>query len=200
MLGRRDAFAPGLTLAPCGSQPLAAAWEALLARSPNAKVILTVRSSPEAWAASAKATILNRGGWGHRVIRTLLEVPFGLMYYEMFDITAGEPGWSRSAKIRDDGELVKFYTAWNARVRRRCPADRLLVFEVSQGWEPLCAFLGKAVPTDAAGDPLPFPRVNDTASFRRKFHRNRRRGWLLTLFPLTAPWVLLRMFVFNPLR
>jgi len=35
----------------------------------------------------------------------------------------------------------------------------LLVFEPRQGWEPLCAFLGKDVPDGA------FPHVNDTADF-----------------------------------
>jgi hypothetical protein len=39
------------------------------------------------------------------------------------------------------------------------PAERLLVFDVRQGWEPLCNFLGVAVPD------TPFPRTNDRAEF-----------------------------------
>ena len=38
-------------------------------------------------------------------------------------------------------------------------ADRLLVFEVSQGWEPLCKFLGVPVPKG------PFPRSNNREEF-----------------------------------
>ena len=34
---------------------------------------------------------------------------------------------------------------------------RLLVFDVTEGWEPLCKFLGVQVPDGS------FPRVNDTA-------------------------------------
>jgi hypothetical protein len=41
-----------------------------------------------------------------------------------------------------------------ARVRRIVPADRLLVYRVQEGWEPLCRFLGADVPDE------PFPRVN----------------------------------------
>jgi len=36
------------------------------------------------------------------------------------------------------------------------------VYEVSQGWGPLCAFLDKPVPQE------PFPRLNDTASWNAR--------------------------------
>lgn len=35
------------------------------------------------------------------------------------------------------------------------PAEQLLVFDVKEGWEPLCAFLEKPMPAS------PFPRVNE---------------------------------------
>jgi len=44
-------------------------------------------------------------------------------------------------------------------VRATIPRERLLVFDVSEGWEPLCAFLGVPVPSTA------FPRVNSTQEF-----------------------------------
>jgi hypothetical protein len=51
-------------------------------------------------------------------------------------------------------------------VKRTIPADRLLVYQVSEGWEPLCRFLGVPMP-DA-----PFPHVNTTEDFRKMFgHR-----------------------------
>ncbi|WIA15435.1 hypothetical protein OEZ85_002084 [Tetradesmus obliquus] len=52
------------------------------------------------------------------------------------------------------------YVEWNEGVKQHVPADRLLVFHPSQGWEPLCAFLGKPVPQQ------PFPHVNDTQGFK----------------------------------
>ena len=58
----------------------------------------------------------------------------------------------------------------NAEVQRQIPAERLLVFDVLEGWEPLCAHLGVPVP-DA-----PFPRVNDRAEFQQHAQRGREAG------------------------
>ena len=41
------------------------------------------------------------------------------------------------------------------------PKDQLLVMELSQGWEPLCKFLGKPIPDE------PFPRANDSAAIKQ---------------------------------
>lgn len=49
-------------------------------------------------------------------------------------------------------------------MKRTVPPERLLVYEVKQGWEPLCKFLGVPVPDE------PFPHENDRAEFQ-KFHR-----------------------------
>jgi hypothetical protein len=50
-------------------------------------------------------------------------------------------------------------------VRETIAPERLLVFDVKEGWEPLCAFLGVPVPEDE-----PFPHVNDTAAFHEFTH------------------------------
>ena len=55
------------------------------------------------------------------------------------------------------------------------PAARLLVFDVREGWPPLCAFLGVPVP-DA-----PFPRVNDADEIRRISRLLSATAWLLLL-------------------
>ena len=52
----------------------------------------------------------------------------------------------------------------NAQVEERVPAERLLVYDVKQGWEPLCEFLGVEPPKDE-----PFPHLNDT--FRKLVRR-----------------------------
>ncbi|MCB1433783.1 MAG: hypothetical protein KDK75_15235 [Alphaproteobacteria bacterium] len=46
-------------------------------------------------------------------------------------------------------------------VKATVPADRLLVFTVDQGWDPLCRFLGVPVPD------TPFPNVNDRAEIKK---------------------------------
>ena len=44
--------------------------------------------------------------------------------------------------------------------------DRLLVFDVKEGWEPLCRFLGVPVP-----EGVPFPRLNDAAEFKARIRK-----------------------------
>jgi Sulfotransferase domain len=41
------------------------------------------------------------------------------------------------------------------------PANKLLVYSVTEGWEPLCKFLGVPVP------PTPFPRKNERAQMQK---------------------------------
>jgi hypothetical protein len=55
------------------------------------------------------------------------------------------------------------------------PPERLLVFDVKQGWGPLCAFLGVAVPEG------PFPRVNDAKQFQGYTKRATIVSWVLLL-------------------
>ncbi len=51
---------------------------------------------------------------------------------------------------------------WNAAVTQAIPPERLLVFKVSEGWAPLCKFLGVPIPD------TPFPQVNDTPTFKKR--------------------------------
>ena len=59
------------------------------------------------------------------------------------------------------------FTEHNDLVRRLVPSDRLLEYEVREGWVPLCEFLDKDVPATVS-----FPRVNDTKSFRDSADRS----------------------------
>jgi hypothetical protein len=47
-------------------------------------------------------------------------------------------------------------------VKAGVPAERLLVWEVSQGWEPICRALHLPVPDE------PFPKSNSTAEFKAR--------------------------------
>jgi hypothetical protein len=48
--------------------------------------------------------------------------------------------------FEDRAAAIATHRAWDAAVRERVPADRLLVYDAAEGWEPLCSFLGRAVP------------------------------------------------------
>ena len=56
---------------------------------------------------------------------------------------------------------IEVYERHNDEVKRRVPSERLLVYEVKEGWGPLCEFLGVPEPEE------PFPRLNDAALMRR---------------------------------
>jgi hypothetical protein len=57
-----------------------------------------------------------------------------------------------------------------AEVRSLVPPENLLEYKISDGWGPLCEFLGEEVPDTA------FPRGNDMADFFKRCRgRNRRQ-------------------------
>jgi len=58
----------------------------------------------------------------------------------------------------DEG-LIAVMENWNETVKRTVPAERLLAWYPSDGWEPLCDFLEVDIPDE------PVPHVNDTAAF-----------------------------------
>lgn len=56
------------------------------------------------------------------------------------------------------------YEAHNLWVRAHVPPERLLIFDPSMGWEPLCTFLGKDLPHQTKL--APFPKTNERARLR----------------------------------
>ena len=63
-------------------------------------------------------------------------------------------------RFEDREFAIDVFERHNEAVKTAVPADRLLVHEIGEGWEPLARFL-EVEPPDA-----PFPRLNDTAAFR----------------------------------
>ena len=60
-----------------------------------------------------------------------------------------------SGNVQDRAALRRGFIMHNEHVRTKVPRDKLLDFQPSDGWGPLCAFLGKEVPSG------PFPHVNE---------------------------------------
>ena len=95
-------------------------------------------------------------------------------------------------RFLDRPHAVAVFNRHNEEVRRVVPADRLLVFEVKQGWEPLCAFLGVPVPPGK-----PFPNLNDAAQFRGRIRRIARSiriaGYtIMALILVSLVWLTVR--------
>jgi Sulfotransferase domain len=67
-----------------------------------------------------------------------------------------------SGNFEDREYAIEVFNRHNEGVKEHVPVDRLLVYEVKDGWEPMCVFLEVGVP-----EGKPFPHLNDTAAFVR---------------------------------
>ncbi len=130
---------------------------------PDAKVLLSVRQ-PESWERSMTDTIWGMF-YGDLLMRDLSSArakidPAWDGYLEMM-----RSMWQKSGLMPEDpddadpGYMAHAMEEYNAGVKATVPADRLLVWNPAEGWEPLCEFLELPVPQE------PFPRVNDSATF-----------------------------------
>jgi hypothetical protein len=147
--------------------PACTFYEELMERYPDAKVLLSVRD-PESWYQSTRSTIyeLTKLIEGSTISRWI----FGLMSLLIFGGFTGRRSslandiiWEGTfdGRFEDKDYAIEVFERHNEEVKHRVPPERLLVYEVKQGWGPLCEFLSVPEPDE------PFPRLNDTAQMRR---------------------------------
>lgn len=134
----------------CVDAPACLHVRELLEAYPDACVVLTTRDA-EAWFRSWQ------GLWS--VFEAVRDPARIVRYHKFHPLLDAILERHLGGRIEHDAN-IRFLHAHNDAVRRLVPADRLLEFEVSQGWEPLCRFLGVAVPT------TPFPHLNEQAGMR----------------------------------
>ncbi|MFN4143467.1 sulfotransferase family protein [Aestuariivirga sp.] len=129
--------------------PTASFWKELSEEYPEAKVVLSTRS-PESWHDSFSETI-------HKLMGGADQAPPHMKpFLEMAAAVLGKAGFSGKTSRE---ELIAAFNAHNDAVKEGVPSGRLLVYEVRDGWEPLCDFLGCDVPDE------PFPRSNNREDF-----------------------------------
>jgi Sulfotransferase domain len=129
--------------------PSAAYWRELTLRYLDAKVLHTTRD-PEAWFESTQATIFAPDGVAVQAIRS------GEGLAAAFFASFTEPFKDR---LNDRAFLIDYFQRHHEEVMATIPAERLLVYEAGQGWEPLCEFLGVSLPAE------PYPFENSRAEF-----------------------------------
>jgi len=139
-------------------------YEELMRQFPEAKVVLTVRD-PERWYESARQTIYHVRNafprwtaWLIPRMRDFRRMLNRLVWDGMFH-----------GRFEDKAHAIEVFNQHNDHVCRVTPPDRLLVYEIKDGWGPLCSFLGVPVP---AGKP--FPHLNDAEEFRSRIGRAAR--------------------------
>lgn len=162
----------------------------LISAYPDAKVILSVRNSVEEWHESVVNTVyfmrsrlwfMQPGVLSEIFVRVMRIPSYILMRKRMFQCF-----------FEDDFERTgdKVYEKHMETVKSLVPAEKLLVFNPKEGWEPLCRFLGKDVP-----EGKPFPKLNDRAQFmeavgkmfentKERRHANRVRAFVFGLIAI----------------
>jgi len=137
-------------------------YRELMEHYPDAKVLLSVRE-PEGWERSFRQTIVEMCH-GETLMPRISKARASVdgrweRYLELVDRMFWGPqgtfaqGWERPEQLIEQAE------AHNEQVKRTVPAERLLVWDVKEGWEPLCAFLGIDVPA------TPMPHANERDAF-----------------------------------
>jgi len=157
--------------------------------NPTQKVLLSVRD-PKKWFNSIQSmnymlnsisssflcsSFLRLVGLGAHAdyIKSNLEDTFGLSGRMNKSVRGGEQ------------TSVDFFNAHIEEVKLFVPEDQLLVFDVTEGWEPLCKFLDLPVPD------IPFPRINDRRQMTVLFNTIWCVVWITLLgLPLLATFII----------
>jgi Sulfotransferase domain len=146
--------------------PACSFYEEIMDAFPEALVVLTVRD-PAPWYESTRSTI-------HELRRlTCGPLPLRAAFALAGPFVPGLAGTVRLAdrlvwegtfegRFEDRAHAIEVFERHNEAVRRRVPPERLLVFDVREGWAPLCDFLGVEAPDG------PFPRLNEAREMRRR--------------------------------
>lgn len=133
--------------------PSAFFWRELSEFYPDARIILTLRSS-ESWYASMQNTILELIGPGNDPesigVRLIAERVF--------------------AGRLDREHVISVFEKNTADVQAAFGGDRLLTHHIGDGWEPLCRFLEVPIPQ------APYPRSNAAEDFHESVARLSQRG------------------------
>ena len=149
-------------------------WDEIWAAFPEAKVLLMTRDSAEVWSKSLEKTRS-----AYRSVQSSL--------WMRLKFVCTPTGRKFKKVLYGNNSVanphVNTYTEHNARVKSSIPRDQLLVYNVKQGWKPLCEFLGVEVPD------VPFPRLNvDSKGIGELFCKSRLQEkvtkelfWILAL-------------------
>ncbi len=130
--------------------PAANYWRELAEAYPDAKILLSVRDA-DRWFQSTQETIFSKTMQAFQA-----ETKWGRMCRATIDDHLG-------GDLTDRAAVIAAFHKHNAAVQSAFGPERLLVFQASQGWGPMCDFLGVAEPDE------PFPNVNSKEEFGAVF-------------------------------
>ena len=155
-------------------------YQELMEAYPEAKVILTVRDD-ESWIKSWN--VLNNQILNSFTFKFLAKIPNTSFYLQKQihnEMILGIRGAFQGAK--NDEERKNKFNEWNQSVIDYVPKDRLLVYQVKEGWGPICNLLNVPVPD------MSFPYLNKTKNMR---HMSRFINSIFILIILTIISIIL---------
>lgn len=143
--------------------PAAFFYRELLDVYPDAKVLLSVRNH-ESWERSMRDTIwdiyFGRSALHHLAQARYQVDPVFRSWYDLMVRMCWVGKGPFAGAYAERQQLIDAAARWDDEVKSTVPADRLIVWEPADGWEPICSALGLPVPDE------PLPNVNDTAAFK----------------------------------
>ena len=130
-------------------------WRELSDYYPDAKILLSLRP-PETWWKSFSGTIKKlleiRNSVPDEYIRSVLDMAYEMIALQTF-----------GGSMDDEAIVMAAYQKRIDEVTEAIPAERLLIFDVTEGWTPLCKFLHQPVPDED------FPKINSAEEFWKTF-------------------------------
>ena len=139
--------------------PTCTFYRELTQRYPEAKVVLSVRD-PDRWYESVLSTIYTVNKQRPPASWLFAAIPQVRRFVRMSDAVIWQGTFG--GRFENKAHALRVYGAHIEEVKRTVPPEKLLVFDVKEGWGPLCAFLEVPVPDE------PFPHLNDAAAFREQ--------------------------------
>ncbi|GKY95734.1 hypothetical protein MPSEU_000534200 [Mayamaea pseudoterrestris] len=160
--------------------PMNLFYKELMARYPDAPVILSIRPEDEEHAGSAFQRSMQDTVLQFPMI--MADIPFRwvpsikhlMSFFRAMDQKmASLTDQNVSTKLSESDRLARSYYEFNNDVLQHVPMEKLLIHKATDGWKPLCDHISHVSPIVAAncqevvaiGEP--FPHVNDRQSVQR---------------------------------
>lgn len=142
--------------------PVIRYYKDILKKYPDAKVIHTTRD-PDSWFKSMSNTIF----WVTqpsplRMLKMMIRLPFSSTLRKRLQVLKFNGMMVRKIfgdDLKNKAKVIDIFNEYNKEVLSSVPKEKVLTYDVKEGWEPLCAFLGVPVPD------IPFPKSNTTENF-----------------------------------
>lgn len=140
-------------------------YKELMQKYPDAKMIHTTRN-PESWYRSFGDTIVKQSKPSiGKILSMSIRLPFSAKLRGQLRVFKFAGKFLKNflpAGFENKEKTLAAFNDWNKQVMNTVPKEKILVFDVKEGWEPLCRFLNVPVPQ------TPFPHSNTTLEFNSR--------------------------------